>query len=183
VSPTLAQYNPTIRTPDGRIFRGRHPHSLGDQGEAPYIAKLAQATGGICEVTLPAGRADVATDTHVYEVEPVKSWRKGAQQAFAYAGMTGLEPVLALFGAADYFPIYQRIRDRMRGLTLWVWRDWGKWEPVTSNHAARLIVKGPAHPNAWAQERDNVRRVLAGIDPDVLDEARRRVTGGGPNAA
>jgi hypothetical protein len=141
VTATLARYNPTITTPDGRTFRGRRPSSLGMYGEAPYIAALAGTVGGVAEVVLPAGRADVATGTDVYEVEPVRSWRHGAQQAFAYAGMTGLRPALALFGVADYLQIYLRVRDRMPGLSLWVWR--GHWYPVSSRReAARKVSAG-----------------------------------------
>jgi hypothetical protein len=132
---SIDRYRPRVTAPDGRVFRGRWPHELGSSGEAPYIASLAKRVGGVAEVNLPAGRADVATGTHVYEVEPTRSWRVGAQQAFAYAGMTGLQPVLALFGPADWLPLYLRVRDRMPPLTLWRWWPWG-WEPVSSRHVA-----------------------------------------------
>lgn len=131
----LRRHNPSIQTPDGRRFRGLRACDVADRpGEGPYIAALAEQVGGIAEVILPAGRADVATNTDVYEVEPVGSWRHGAQQAFAYAGMTGLRPALALFGEADYLSIYIKIRDRMPGLTLWRWRD--RWDRVTSRTEA-----------------------------------------------
>lgn len=126
----------SVTSPDGRTFFGRWPQSLGTAGEAPYIAALARTVRGFAEVTLPAGRADVATDTDVYEVEPVRSWRTGARQAFAYGGMSGLRPALALFGVADYEPIYLRIRDRMPGLALWIWSG-GGWERVASRRSAR----------------------------------------------
>ena len=128
---------PHVTSPDKtRVFYGQWPQSIvtRQDAEAPYIAALAKRVRGIVEVTLPAGRADVANDTHVFEVEPVRSWRKGAQQAFAYGGMAGLRPVLALFGAADYLPIYLRIRDRLPGLELWVWT--GAWSAVTSRTSA-----------------------------------------------
>lgn len=127
---------PYIRVPDGRIFYGRWPQSLGTRGEAPYIAALARHVRGVAEVTLVAGRADVATNEQVFEVEPARQWRRGAQQAFAYGGMTGLRPVLALFGPIDLLPIYLRIRDKMTPLELWAWR--GRWEPVTSRRTAVL---------------------------------------------
>lgn len=126
---------PTITAPDGRTYRGIWPQSLGTTGEAPYIVSLARHVHGVPEVTLPCGRADVATDTDVFEVEPTRSWTAGARQAFSYAGMTGLAPNLALFGPADYLRIYLRIRDRMPGLILWRWGD-GIWERVSSRRIA-----------------------------------------------
>lgn len=134
-SAQIRRHDPWIETSDGRRFQGRRPQDVeGHKGEGPYIAALAYVVGGIVEVRLPAGRADVATNTDVFEVEPVSSWRHGAQQAFAYAGMTGLRPALALFGPADYLPIYLKIRDRMPGLTLWRWC--GSWDRVTSRREA-----------------------------------------------
>jgi len=138
--PSLRRYT-FVTAPDGRQFRGRRPGELGVHGEAPYIAALAEQVGGIAEVVLPAGRADVATNTHVYEVEPARSWRRGAQQAYAYGAMSGLAPVLALFGEADYLDIYVKVRDRMPGLALWRWNG-GRWEGPVSNRkdAARRLV-------------------------------------------
>ena len=129
------RYRPTVTAPDGRTYRGRWPQDLGTNGEAPYIKALAAQVRGVPEVVLPAGRADVATSTTVFEVEPAKSWRTGAQQAFAYAGMTGLAPALALFGEADWLSLYLRIRDRMMPLALWRW-SYGAWELVSSRRIA-----------------------------------------------
>lgn len=158
----LSRYNPTITVPDGRVFRGRRANTLGDQGEAPYIAALARQVGGIVEVILPAGRADVATETHVFEVEPVGSWRTGAQQAFAYAGMSGLAPALALFGPADYLPIYLRIRDKMPGLSLWAWEDRGVWTRVTNRQMAQRRRGGWRGMSPGISSKTNaVARLLA----------------------
>jgi hypothetical protein len=129
---------PVVRSPDGRRFRGRYPNGLSGLGEGPYIAALAQQVCGIAEVMLPAGRADVANDKTVFEVEPFRSWKRGAQQAFAYAAMSGLRPALALFGdmqADQMLSIYLRVRDRMMPLELWVWH-WRRWNPVTSRRDA-----------------------------------------------
>lgn len=133
-----------IRSPDGRTFSGRWPQDMPATGEGPYIAALARQVRGACEVVLPVGRADVATDLIVYEVEPVRSWREGARQALAYAGMSGLSPALALFGVADYLPIYLRMRDRLPALTLWRW-DGFRWERVTSRQSAIRKVRD-GHP-------------------------------------
>lgn len=139
-------YRPYVTSPDGRKFFGRYPQTVRTK-EAAQIASLALRVGGIAEVTLPAGRADVATDTDVYEVEPVGSWKAGARQAFAYSAMSGLTANLALFGPADYLPIYLRIRDRMPGLTLWRLRgthsDGRGWVKITSRaEAARRWSPG-----------------------------------------
>lgn len=135
---------PVIKAPDGiQVFRGRYPGSLGDRGEAPYIARLAERVGGIVEVMLPVGRADVANDTTVFEVEPVRSWRKGARQAFSYAGMSGLRPALALFGDfpdRDLLPTFIRVRDGMAPLELWVWTC-GRWEQITSRAKASRKIQ------------------------------------------
>lgn len=136
---------PTITAPDGRTYRGIWPQSVRTPHEGPYIVSLARQVAGVPEVTLSCGRADVATSTDVYEVEPVGSWRTGARQAFAYAAMSGLAPNLALFGAADYLPLYLRIRDRMPTLTLWRWNA-GRWWRVTNRRVAMLAERGG--PNA-----------------------------------
>lgn len=62
---------------------------------------LARQLDGCTEPKLPYGRADIATETHAIEVEPLKSWRHGIRQALAYAAQCDLAPGLALFGAAD----------------------------------------------------------------------------------
>lgn len=136
---------PTVTAIDGRTYRGIWPEAVKTPHEGPYIVALARQLGGVPEVTLPVGRADVATSTDVYEVEPVKSWRYGARQAFGYAGMTGMAANLALFGMAEYLSIYLQIRDRMPGLTLWRWHD-GKWQRVTTRSTAGLKAKREAVP-------------------------------------
>lgn len=150
---------PWITVPDGRQFKGRYPHLLGSAGEGPYIAELAEAVDGIAEVILPAGRADVATNTDVFEVEPVATWVKGAQQAFAYGGMSGLHPAVALFGEAEYLPIFLRVRDQMPGLTLWVFADYG-WRKITSRRSvpSRAASKRVGHRLA-------ISRPLPCVDP------------------
>lgn len=91
-------------------------------------------------MTLPCGRADVLTQSHAFEVEPVRSWRQGARQAFSYAGMTGLTPALALIGEFDAWPMYRRIRDRMPPLELWVWTH-GRWEHISSGRLSKRKIR------------------------------------------
>lgn len=134
------KYRPALTLPNGGSAIGQWPQDVVGTGEGPYIANLASAVRGIAEVKLPAGRADVANETHVWEVEPVRSWRHGAQQAYAYSAMSGLLPALALFGAADYLSIYLQIRDGMPPIQLWVWRG-AQFERTTSRVSARRVYR------------------------------------------
>lgn len=126
---------PALYAPNGTGYYGRYPAQMGSRGEAPYIAELARQVNGICEVVLPVGRADCANATTVFEVEPVTGWRGGTRQALAYAGQTGWKPALALFGQADYLRIYLFLRDRVPGVTLWIWRGW--WDRTTNRNDAQ----------------------------------------------
>lgn len=122
---------PGVRAPDGRVFLGRYPQDVPRNSETEYCVALAELVGGVLEVVLPAGRADVATNEVVFEVESIATWRHGAQQAFAYGAMSGLKPALALFGRDEYLDVYLEVRDKMLGLDLWVWRN-GGWVHATS---------------------------------------------------
>lgn len=59
---------------------------------------LAKQVGGRTEVILPFGRADVMTDTMVWEVEPASRYPAGVRQALQYASQTGLTAALASYG-------------------------------------------------------------------------------------
>lgn len=134
----------TITGPDGRTFHGTPPHLLSPKSgpEAWHIARLAEHVNGLTEVTLPAGRADVATRTDVWEVEPIRSWRHGAQQAYAYGAMSGLRPNLGLFGKVDVERIYLKMRHAMPTIRLWVWYpDHMHWRPITSRRASLLALR------------------------------------------
>ena len=95
---------------------------------------------------MPYGRADVATDTHVIEVEPYTSWRHGIRQALAYASQAPhLVPGLALFGAAnsdDVLALHLRLRAVGRShpgphVALW-WYDRG-WQEITTQGDCRKM--------------------------------------------
>jgi hypothetical protein len=126
-----------VNTPDGRRFYGRWPQSMPSRGEGPFISALALTVGGACEVVLPVGRADVANNTTIFEVEPSRSWRTGLRQALSYAGQTGQRPALAIFGPADYLSIFLFIRDRIPGTGFWAYR--GHWTEITSRRIASLV--------------------------------------------
>lgn len=143
---------PYVTTPHGRRLYGRWIRRMYLTGEGPWIIALACSVRGVCEVTTPVGRADVATDSLIFEVEPARTWRHGAQQAYAYGGSTGLRPAVAIFGEADYEEIYLRVRDRMPGLSLWVWQT--GWIEITSRRLAKRkggttrpenLLNWPAH--------------------------------------
>lgn len=123
------------------MYYGRWPQSVPATGEGPYIASLARTVNGACEVVLPVGRADVASSTEIFEVEPVRSWRLGLRQVLAYAAQTGLNPGLALFGPAEHEPIYLFLRDRLPSVSLWIWRSGLGWEKTTSRKAALRVVR------------------------------------------
>lgn len=99
---------------------------------------------------MPAGRADVLSASHAYEVEPVTSWRKGAQQAYAYGAMSGLTSTLAVFGhsdnLADYLPIIEAVMADMVGLELWIYdHSAERWLPCDAETVARIRTSSQAH--------------------------------------
>lgn len=124
----------SIQLPDGRSITGIRPGLAGNRGRAsmdPLQARrqgcpatetveeyrvrddLARQLGGLTEVNLPLGFADVATSRAVFEVEPRHSWREGARQVLAYSAQCGLPPALALFRAipaAEMLAIFTELR-------------------------------------------------------------------------
>lgn len=95
---------------------------------------LARDVGGITEVTLPYGRADVATATTVFEVEGKENWRTGVRQVLAYAAQSEVSPALALFGAAapsEVLDLYLQLRDGTPVIALW-WFSHGRWREITA---------------------------------------------------
>jgi hypothetical protein len=150
-----------IELPDGRTVSGFLPGQAGRRGKGSmglFLARqrgcpateaaeeyqlrdsLARQVGGLTEVRLPLGLADVMTGDAVFEVEPRHSWRDGARQALAYSRQCGLPPALALFRAIP--------AEEMRGIltvlqamtlpgapdgfiTLWWWTG-RAWQQVSS---------------------------------------------------
>jgi hypothetical protein len=89
--------------------------------ESHYRDMLARQVRGRTEVTLPFGRADVVTDTTVYEVEPAARWTAGIAQALQYAAQVPQRGAIALYG--DEVPL-AKVRARLAslpapGLELW----------------------------------------------------------------
>lgn len=107
---------------------------------------LARTVHGYVEVTLgPFGRADVATATDVYEVEPIGRWRHGLRQAVAYAAGSGCRANLALFGAATG-ETWLRIHTTLRDSDVALWRlDGALWSRVTARTHCR-VSRDPAVP-------------------------------------
>jgi hypothetical protein len=112
--------------------------------------ELARHLDGCTEAYLPYGRADVATETHVIEVEPARSWRHGVRQALAYASQCDLSPGLALFGTAsrdDVLTMHLRLREEHRShrgphVALW-WHSGGAqgWIRVSSRGACQPMTE------------------------------------------
>ena len=99
-----------------------------DKPESYYRDLLALQVGGKTEVTLPFGRADVMTDTTVWEVEPASRWTDGVAQALQYAAQVQQRGAVALYGNGV-------LRDKVRaklaslpepGLELW-WLEEGRF--------------------------------------------------------
>ena len=85
------------------------------------------------ELILPYGRADVANETTIWEVEPVEQWRDGVRQVLAYSAQSQLDPALGLFGPAknkNVLELYLKLRDGHPPIQLWWFR--GKtWHHLT----------------------------------------------------
>jgi hypothetical protein len=89
--------------------------------EAHYRDLLAAQTGGRTEVRLPFGIADVLTDTTIFEVAPVRTWRAGVRQALHYAAQVPQQGAPALYGdTRDLRKIWQELQHLPEpGLELW----------------------------------------------------------------
>jgi len=113
--------------------------------------ELARQLGGLTEVQVSLGFADLATDKAVFEVEPHHTWQTGARQVLAYAAQLGLPPALALFRAipqAKMLGIYNNLRGvSLHGIChgdfidLWWWTGSG-WEQITSPDLCSNMPQG-----------------------------------------
>jgi len=150
----------SLQLPDGRSINGIRPGLAGNRGRVSmdllqasrqgcpatetveeYRVRddLARQLGGLTEVNLPLGFADVATSLAVFEVEPRHSWREGARQVLAYSAQCGLPPAIALFRAipaAEMLAIFTELRAvDLHGLhadliDLWWWTGHA-WRQIT----------------------------------------------------
>lgn len=99
---------PAVRRPGARL------------PESHYRDLLASQTGGTTEARLPFGRADVLTDTTIWEVEPVSTWRAGVKQALQYAAQVPQQGALALYGDHRKLPlIWRDLQELPEPLELW----------------------------------------------------------------
>lgn len=76
-----------------------------ERAEAFFRDQWAMTLGGRTEVRLTAGRADIVTDTHVYEVKEITAWKGAVGQAIVYSMELQRLPGVALYGAMP--PGYQ----------------------------------------------------------------------------
>lgn len=121
---------PSILLPSGVRVYGRFPpakhrtlfeHALSDD--------LAHDLQALIEVRLPFGRADIATESLVFETEALATWRHGVRQVLAYHAQTGLAPCLALFGEAhrvEVLKMFLRLQSATPSIQLW-WRSRHVW--------------------------------------------------------
>lgn len=138
------------------LMTARHTYLSGLRGGVPgqraQVApehvlrdQLARALGGIVEVVLPYGRADVADERYVIEVEPAKQWRHGVMQVLAYSAQCDRLPGLALFGSAtpdEVLRVYLRLRDGTPSIALW-WHTGWDWKRIGGRSACRTMQEWP----------------------------------------
>jgi hypothetical protein len=136
VTITHAVGRSSIMTAGGRLFWGHPPGCrLGPVSERAKRDELATMLRGLVEVRVAVGRADLMTSTHVFEVERLKTWSTGLQQAVAYAAVSEQRPALALVEANDpdrLMKAYLRIRDKLPHVALWAHGERTGWQPITS---------------------------------------------------
>jgi hypothetical protein len=147
VSPQTARryLQAFVTLPDGRQIRGQAPGTAGVQHPEHVLRDvLARQLRGITEALLPYGRADVATATHVFEVESAPKWREGVRQVLAYAAQCGLAPAVALFGPVDRVGMLKLRTKLCQGrppVELWWWGG-RRWEQITANSRCRNFPVG-----------------------------------------
>jgi hypothetical protein len=114
--------------------------------ESHYRDLLAKQVGGRIEVTLPFGRADVMTDTMVWEVEPATRYPAGVRQALHYGAQTGLPPAIATYGPAKLVTkVFAHLaRLPAPGVELW-WLQEREFVPVRSAEEADAIAHSPQY--------------------------------------
>lgn len=64
--------------------------------EAAWCDALAKHLTADREVRVDGGRADLATDTHIYEVDRLAKWHEGVGQVLHYRDESGKQGVLVL---------------------------------------------------------------------------------------
>ena len=184
----------TISVLGGREFEGKDPFEIDEDSndEAPYVRRLALLVGGLAEVRLPVGRADVVSTDTAFEVEPIHRWRQGARQAYAYGAMSGLEAALAVYGGDDeaYLRVFRAVKSTMINLSLWVFvdPDWRKCDGDSSMFTDRLSashLRSSDDPFYWFQEpgaQERLERVLwinrRLAEEDRAEHKARRAAGG-----
>lgn len=118
---------------------------------------LARQVGGRTEVQLAFGRADVMTDTMVWEVEPATRYPAGVRQALHYGAMAGLPAGIATYGHRN---LVTKVFDHLAklpapGVELW-WLHERRFVPVRSADEAWTLAKASAYGYAkrWPDASD-----------------------------
>lgn len=145
-----------------------------------YRDLLAKQVGGRTEVTLPFGRADVMTDTMVWEVEPASRYPAGVRQALQYASQTGLTAALATYGPGA---LVTKVFDHLAklpapGVELW-WLYDRQFVPVKSAEEADAIAARAAGEHSLAMPPKVTCEVIE-QDDDVVRSCDERPVAYGP---
>jgi len=143
-----------------------------------YRDLLAEQVGGRTEVTLPFGRADVMTDTMVWEVEPATRYPAGVRQALHYGAQTGLPAAIATYGPAKLVTkVFAHLAKLPApGVELW-WLYEREFVPVKSAEEADAIARSPQYfdgpPIPEPIGQDNCRDLQAHECPGFKPTAAR----------
>lgn len=70
--------------------------SLSQGSEADYSRIIQKHLGGEMEVHVFAGRADLVTETHAYEIEFAPNWKEAIGQALWYGLQTNKKPGIVI---------------------------------------------------------------------------------------
>jgi len=113
---------------------------------------LAKQVGGKTEVTLPFGRADVMTDTTVWEVEPASRYPAGVRQALQYGSQTGLTAALATYGPRELVTkVFGHLAKLPApGVELW-WLCERRFVPIRSAGEAKAAARNIPPQYRWAE--------------------------------
>lgn len=111
---------------------------------------LAGQVGGRIEVTLPFGRADVMTDTMVWEVEPASRYPAGVRQALQYGVQAGLPAAIATYGPRELaVKVYKHLAKLPApGVELW-WLHERRFVPIKSLEEAEAAAKSTPGRYRW----------------------------------
>lgn len=112
--------------------------------ECDYRDALAVKVGGITEVQMAIGRADVMTPEMVFEVKALAEWKRGVMQVLAYSAESGLPPSIAVFDGGADAPSEEAWRVcKAVGVSIW-WhgpKGWRRHYKNPKSEATALLIR------------------------------------------